>query len=152
MSEVFSQFRDTILEVMPDKHQQISCRLKNIEYDRIILDELRLKQIYMNLLSNAIKYTPDGGQIVFEVKQEKSDRKGYIRLVSVIQDSGIGMTKEYMEKMYDRFSRAVDTRVNQIRGSGLGLSVVKELTVLMGGGNYYSEKCCWRGYSLYCLI
>ena len=43
------------------------------------------------------------------------------------------MTKEYMEKMYDRFSRAVDTRVNQIRGSGLGLSVVKELTVLMGG-------------------
>ena len=42
------------------------------------------------------------------------------------------MTKEYMEKMYDRFSRAVDTRVNQIRGSGLGLSVVKELTVLMG--------------------
>lgn len=45
---------------MPDKHQQISCRLKNIEYDRIILDELRLKQIYMNLLSNAIKYTPDG--------------------------------------------------------------------------------------------
>ena len=133
VSEVFSQFRDTILEVMPDKHQQISCRLKNIEYDRIILDELRLKQIYMNLLSNAIKYTPDGGQIVFEVKQEKSDRKGYIRLVSVIQDSGIGMTKEYMEKMYDRFSRAVDTRVNQIRGSGLGLSVVKELTVLMGG-------------------
>ena len=133
VSEVFSQFRDTILEVMPDKHQQISCRLKNIEYDRIILDELRLKQIYMNLLSNAIKYTPDGGQIVFEVKQEKSDRKGYIRLVSVIQDSGIGMTKEYMEKMYDRFSRAVDTRVNQIRGSGLGLSVVKELTVLMEG-------------------
>ncbi len=64
----FSQFRDTIQEVMPDKHQQISCRLKNIEYDRIILDELRLKQIYMNLLSNAIKYTPDGGQIVFEVK------------------------------------------------------------------------------------
>ena len=129
----FSQFRDTILEVMPDKHQQISCRLKNIEYDRIILDELRLKQIYMNLLSNAIKYTPDGGQIVFEVKQEKSDRKGYIRLVSVIQDNGIGMTKEYMEQMYDRFSRAVDTRVNQVRGSGLGLSVVKELTVLMGG-------------------
>ena len=133
VSEVFSQFRDTIQEVMPDKHQQISCRLKNIEYDRIILDELRLKQIYMNLLSNAIKYTPDGGQIVFEVKQEKSDRKGYIRLVSVIQDNGIGMTKEYMEKMYDRFSRAVDTRVNQVRGSGLGLSVVKELTVLMGG-------------------
>ena len=92
-----------------------------------------MKQIYMNLLSNAIKYTPDGGQIVFEVKQEKSDRKGYIRLVSVIQDNGIGMTKEYMEKMYDRFSRAVDTRVNQVRGSGLGLSVVKELTVLMGG-------------------
>lgn len=133
VSEMFSQFRDTIQEVMPDKHQQISCRLKNIEYDRIILDELRLKQIYMNLLSNAIKYTPDGGQIIFEVTQEKSRKKGYIRLVSVIQDNGIGMTKEYMERMYDRFSRDVDTRVNQVRGSGLGLSVVKELTELMGG-------------------
>lgn len=89
--------------------------------------------------------------IVFEVKQEKSDRKGYIRLISVIQDNGIGMTKEYMEKMYDRFSRAVDTRVNQVRGSGLGLSVVKELTVLMEG-TITAKSAVGEGYSLYCLI
>ena len=86
-----------------------------------------------NLLSNAVKYTSDGGTVTLEMYEEMLPETNRIRLVSRVQDSGIGMSREYMDVMYAKFSRAVDTRVNQVRGSGLGLSVVKELTDLLGG-------------------
>lgn len=133
VSELFRQFNETLQDVQPEKKLHLSCHLQNILYDRIIFDGLRLRQIYMDLLSNAIKFTPDGGSVDFTITQERSRKKGRVCLVSVIRDTGIGMTEEYMEEMYDRFSRAVDTRINAVRGSGLGLSVVKELTGLLGG-------------------
>ena len=107
--------------------------LHDIRYDRIVADPVLLRQIYMNLLSNAVKYTSDGGTVTLEMYEEMLPETNCIRLVSRVQDSGIGMSREYMDVMYAKFSRAVDTRVNQVRGSGLGLSVVKELTDLLGG-------------------
>ena len=107
--------------------------LHDIWYDRIVADPVLLRQIYMNLLSNAVKYTSDGGTVTLEMYEEMLPGTNRIRLVSRVQDSGIGMSREYMDVMYAKFSRAVDTRVNQVRGSGLGLSVVKELTDLLGG-------------------
>ena len=87
----------------------------------------------MNLLSNAVKYTPENGDVKFEVYEEKLAESGKVRLVSVVSDTGIGMTPEFMEQMYSAFSRAVDTRVNKVRGSGLGLAIVKKIVDLMGG-------------------
>ena len=107
--------------------------LHDIWYERIVADPVLLRQIYMNLLSNAVKYTSDGGTVTLEMYEEMLPETNCIRLVSRVQDSGIGMSREYMDVMYAKFSRAVDTRVNQVRGSGLGLSVVKELTDLLGG-------------------
>ena len=107
--------------------------LHDIWYDRIVADPVLLRQIYMNLLSNAVKYTSDGGTVTLEMYEEMLPETNRIRLVSRVQDSGIAMSREYMDVMYAKFSRAVDTRVNQVRGSGLGLSVVKELTDLLGG-------------------
>lgn len=90
-------------------------------------------QVYMNLLSNAVKYTPEGGTVDFEVYEEPAEEDGEIRLVSVVRDTGIGMTKEFMGEMYSAFARAVDTRVNRVRGSGLGLAIVKKIVDLMDG-------------------
>ena len=107
--------------------------LHHIRYDRIVADPVLLRQIYMNLLSNAVKYTSDGGTVALEMYEELLPETNSVRLVSCVRDNGIGMSREYMDVMYAKFSRAVDTRVNQVRGSGLGLSVVKELTDLLGG-------------------
>lgn len=68
----------------------------------------------------------------FEVYEEKLAESGKVRLVSVVSDTGIGMTPEFMEQMYSAFSRAVDTRVNKVRGSCLGLAIVKKIVDLMG--------------------
>ena len=64
----------------------------------------------MDLLSNAVKYTPENGDVKFEVYEEKLAESGKVRLVSVVSDTGIGMTPEFMEQMYSALSRAVDTR------------------------------------------
>ncbi len=87
----------------------------------------------MNLLSNAIKYTEKGGTVGFEIYQEQIPDSDKIRLISIIRDTGIGMSQEFMKEMYSKFSRAVDTRVNKIRGTGLGLAIVKEIIERMGG-------------------
>lgn len=139
ISGVFNEFSALIDYVKPDKELTYECNLHDIEHDVIIADISLLKQIFMNLLSNSITYTKDGGAITFEVYQEKVT-EGRVRVIVWIRDTGVGMTKEYMNEMYDRFSRAVDTRINQVRGSGLGLSIVKELVEHLGGSvEAYSE-------------
>lgn len=111
----------------------ISGKLHDISRNVLLSDQIRLGQIYMNLLSNAVKYTPENGDVKFEVYEEKLAESGKVRLVSVVSDTGIGMTPEFMEQMYSALSRAVDTRVNKVRGSGLGLAIVKKIVDLMDG-------------------
>lgn len=99
----------------------------------LMADELRLTQVYMNLLSNALKYTQEGGTVFLKVQEKEIPGTQKVELVSIIRDTGIGMEKEFMDVMYSKFSRAVDTRVNKVRGSGLGLSIVKKIVDLLDG-------------------
>lgn len=116
-----------------DKKHQFHLNIHDILYRGIEADALRLKQIYANILSNAIKYTPDGGRIDFDVYQEKIEDSNRIRIIATITDTGIGMSEEFMDKMFNKFERAVDTRVNTVNGYGLGLSIVKRLVGMMDG-------------------
>lgn len=116
-----------------DRKLYYNCDLHDISKNIVNVDRIRLGQIIINLLSNAVKYTPDGGTVSLEMFEENSDKPRHTRLVAIVSDTGIGMSEEYMSRMYDEFSRAVDTRVNRVIGSGLGLAIVKKLTDLMGG-------------------
>ena len=129
----FRDFQDIMGQMPADRKLHMTCRAHDILHPQIDADAIRLKQIYVNLVSNAVKYTPEGGMVHFELYEETSDSPGCVRLVSIVQDNGIGMTEDYMKKMYERFSRYVDTRINKVRGSGLGLAIVKELVDRMNG-------------------
>ena len=129
----FRDFQDIMGQMTADRKLHMTCRAHDILHPQIDADAIRLKQIYVNLVSNAVKYTPEGGMVHFELYEETSDSPGCVRLVSIVQDNGIGMTEDYMKKMYERFSRSVDTRINKVRGSGLGLAIVKELVDRMNG-------------------
>lgn len=134
LTEVVAFYQLAIAGMASEKHLTFSCQTHDILHNILLSDQLRLGQIYMNLLSNAVKYTPDGGAVLFEVYEEALPQKpNCVRLVSVIQDTGIGMEQEFMKRMYSEFSRAIDTRVNTVRGSGLGLAIVKKIVDLMGG-------------------
>lgn len=133
LPELFDFYCQAIAGMAEAKNIRFSGKLHDISHNVLLSDQIRLGQIYMNLLSNAVKYTPENGDVKFEVYEEKLAESGKLRLVSVVSDTGIGMTPEFMEQMYSAFSRAVDTRVNKVRGSGLGLAIVKKIVDLMGG-------------------
>lgn len=130
---VMKKFEDFAREMDADKKHHLVFDVHDILHDRIEVDVLRLHQIYSNVFSNAVKYTPAGGSITVEVYQQPLPDAKKIRLVSVITDTGIGMSEEFMEKMFTKFARETDTRVNRISGFGLGLSIVKQLVERMGG-------------------
>ena len=133
LPELFDFYCQAIAGMAEAKNIRFSGKLHDISHNVLLSDQIRLGQIYMNLLSNAVKYTPENGDVKFEVYEEKLAESGKVRLVSVVSDTGIGMTPEFMEQMYSAFSRAVDTRVNKVRGSGLGLDIVKKIVDLMDG-------------------
>ena len=131
LPELFDFYCQAIAGMAEAKNIRFSGKLHDISHNVLLSDQIRLGQIYMNLLSNAVKYMPENGDVKLEVYEEKLAESGKVRLVSVVSDTGIGMTPEFMEQMYSAFSRAVDTRVNKVRGSGLGLAIVKKIVDLM---------------------
>lgn len=129
----FSTLLETVAVGLSKKNLNLNYMPHDITHPYVILDTNHMKQIFTNLISNAIKYTPEGGSITFEVSEKKSDKPDCVKTVFSVRDTGIGMDEAFMKKMYDRFTRAVDTRINNVRGSGLGLAVVKELTDFLHG-------------------
>ena len=119
--------------MIKEKNIEFSFHINQIQKEYLYTDQLRLNQIYINILSNAIKYTEPGGRVSVDLREEKSDVPGCVRLTYVVADTGIGMTPEFMENMYKPFSRQVDSRVNSIQGTGLGLAITKQMVELIGG-------------------
>ena len=119
--------------MIKEKNLEYSFHINQMEKEYLYADQLRLNQIYINILSNAIKYTEPGGRISVDMREETSPDPERVRLTYVVEDTGIGMSEEYMATMYEPFSRQVDSRVNSIQGTGLGLSITKQMVELMGG-------------------
>ena len=119
--------------MIKEKNIDFSFRVNRMEKEYLHADQLRLNQIYINILSNAIKYTEPGGSVSVDMKEEESQKEGCVRLTYIVADTGIGMSPEYMEHMYQPFSRQTDSRVNSIQGTGLGLAITKQMVDLMEG-------------------
>ena len=94
-------------------------------------DALRIKQILINLLSNAFKFTLEGGMVIFRVEEINAERQGYVRYRFTVQDTGIGIRDEFLNRLFEPFNRS--ERVSKVEGTGLGLSITKGLVDLMGG-------------------
>ena len=116
-----------------EKSIDFSFRINRIEKEYLFADRLRLNQIYINILSNAIKYTEPKGRVSVDMREGESAVEGCVQLTYVVADTGIGMTPEFMAKMYQPFSRQTDSRVNSVQGTGLGLAITKQMVDLMGG-------------------
>ena len=119
--------------MIKEKNIDFNFRISRIEKEYLYADQLRLNQIYINILSNAIKYTEPNGSVNVDLKEEASEKENCVKLTYKVSDTGIGMSKEYMENMYQPFTRQTDSRVNSIQGTGLGLTITKRMVDLMGG-------------------
>ena len=119
--------------MVKEKNLQFNFRVSGFEKEWLSADQLRLNQICINLLSNAVKYTEPGGSVSVNMSEEPAEEDGFVLLTYIVSDTGIGMTPEFMAKMYQPFSRQTDSRVNSIQGTGLGLAITKQMVELMNG-------------------
>ena len=105
----------------------------DVENEDIITDPLRLNQILLNIVSNAIKFTPTGGMISIRIAQKNGAPKGRGCYEFRIKDNGIGMSEEFQKHIFEAFSREENSTVSGIQGTGLGMSITKNIVDLMGG-------------------
>jgi len=115
------------------KKQNLDVRIANIEHEHVIGDSLRLQQIFMNILSNAVKYTPEGGKIELEINEKPAHSYSYGCYEFIFRDNGIGMSKEFQEKLFEPFSRAENSLVSKIEGTGLGMTIARNIARRMNG-------------------
>lgn len=116
------------------KKQFFDIYIQNIEAEDVYCDLVRINQVLLNILSNALKFTPENGRIDVHVYQENSPKgEEYIRTHFRIADTGIGMSKEFQEKIFDTFSRENSDQVVHTTGTGLGMSIVKRIVDKMAG-------------------
>ena len=128
--------RQTLFEIFEDEAKKKNLELHytiNIEHEHILTDITKVKEIFVNILSNAIKYTPSGGSVMLNIGELACDEPGYMIVRTSVSDTGIGMSRDYLTKIFDAFTRERNTTKSKITGSGLGMSIVKKYVDLLGG-------------------
>ncbi len=118
------------------KGQNFNVHIDKIIAEDVYCDSVRLNQVLLNLLSNAVKYTQEGGTIQLSMYQENAPEdkeSNYVRTHVLVKDNGIGMTAEFLEHIFDSYSRADSKRVQKTQGTGLGMTITKYIVDAMGG-------------------
>lgn len=117
------------------KAKQLSLRIESVDIldEEIYCDKLRLDQVLLNLLSNAVKYTEKGGNIYVRVAETPGAMSGYANYEFLIKDTGIGMSEEFVTKIFEPFNRELDSTTSGIQGTGLGMAITKNIVEMMGG-------------------
>lgn len=116
------------------KKQTFDIQIENILTESVWCDGVRLNQVLLNLLSNATKYTPEGGSIQLFLSEEKSPKgENYVRINIKVKDNGIGMSPDFLKKIYESYSRADGARIHKTEGAGLGMAITKYIVDAMEG-------------------
>ncbi len=136
LREVIEGIVSIVQTQVKGKRQNFNVHIDNIVAEDVYCDSVRLNQVLLNLLSNAVKYTQEGGTIQLSLYQEEAPQeKGsdFIRTHVFVKDNGIGMTAEFLEHIFDSYSRADSKRVQKTEGAGLGMAITKYIVDAMKG-------------------
>ncbi len=124
----------TVAKPQADAAQlHFNLHLEKMAEERLMADSVRLKQVCLNLLSNAVKFTPEGGSVDLILEITPADESGRVHLLMQVKDTGIGMSPEFIQKVFVPFEREEKSTTNKIQGTGLGMAITKNLVDLMNG-------------------
>ena len=116
------------------KKQTFDIHVENILTENVWCDGVRLNQVLLNLLSNATKYTPEGGAVQLSLSEEPSPKgENHVRIHINVKDNGIGMSQDFVKKIYDSYSRADEARIHKTEGAGIGMAITKYIVDAMEG-------------------
>lgn len=134
LSELVNEITDSVADSVLSKNQDFNVRVKDVRYEYLVGDEVKIKSVLTNLLTNATKYTDEGGSISLDIQEIRIPKnQDGVRIAFTIEDNGIGISKDYRKEMYSAFSRAIDNNVKKIKGTGLGLALCKRFVDMMDG-------------------
>lgn len=116
-----------------EHHHELKVSVSNLTHEAVIGDSLRIQKVFTNIMGNAVKYTPDGGEIHLSISEKPSCQAKVGCYEFIFEDNGIGMRKEFVDRIFEPFARAEDERVSYIQGTGLGMSISRNIVRMMGG-------------------
>lgn len=132
LSEQLDQIEAVIRPQAKKRKQVLTVQTRRIRHENFFGDAVRLRQVLLNLLSNSVKYTQEEGNIHFII-EETDGENGMIFYRFIVEDNGMGMTQDYLEHIFEPFSRSEDSAVSEIQGTGLGMAITHNIVEMMGG-------------------
>lgn len=133
LHDLLNDLRMIVLPNVASKQLDLFIDTQNVMSEDIITDKLRLNQVLLNILSNAVKFTKPGGSIRFWIKEMPGAPKGHADFEFHIKDTGIGISDEFKDHIFEAFTREQTTTISGIQGTGLGMSIAKSIVDMMGG-------------------
>ena len=133
LPDLIHDLRTIIHANVSAKQLNLNIETQNVVNENIIVDKLRMNQVFLNILSNAIKFTPNGGTISFSITEKNSPIPEHAVFEFRIKDTGIGMTREFQKTIFEAFTREKTSTVSGIQGTGLGMAITKSIVDMMGG-------------------
>lgn len=132
-NEMLQELQTIMQEQIESKKQSFTISIAPLTHDYVMIDKLRMEQVLVNLVSNASKYTPERGSIRVELAQYPAAKPGCALYKISVIDNGMGMSEDFVKKIFSPFERANNSTVSKIQGTGLGMSITKSIVDLANG-------------------
>lgn len=132
-NEMLQELQTIMQEQIESKKQSFTMSIAPLTHDYVMIDKLRMEQVLVNLVSNASKYTPEHGSIRVELVQYPAAKPNHALYKLSVIDDGMGMSEDFVKKIFSPFERANSTTVSKIQGTGLGMSITKSIVDLANG-------------------
>ena len=133
LSDVLHDLKTIISGQIHAKQLELYMDAMDVTNENVYCDKTRLNQVLLNLLSNAVKFTPAGGTVSVRIRQYPGKVKGSELYEIRVKDNGIGMSQEFVQKIFSPFERERTSTVSRIQGTGLGMAITKNIVDMMGG-------------------
>ena len=132
-NEMLQELQTIMQEQIESKKQSFTISIAPLTHDYVMIDKLRMEQVLVNLVSNASKYTPERGSIRVELTQYPAAKPNQALYKISVIDNGMGMSEDFVKKIFSPFERANNSTVSKIQGTGLGMSITKSIVDLANG-------------------
>ena len=132
-NEMLQELQTIMQEQIESKKQSFTISIAPLTHDYVMIDKLRMEQVLVNLVSNASKYTPEHGNIRVELAQYPAAKPNQALYKISVIDNGMGMSEDFVKKIFSPFERANNSTVSKIQGTGLGMSITKSIVDLANG-------------------
>ena len=133
LAEQVGQVESIIRAQTNERGQEFTIRVHELSHEYLIGDAVRLRQIFINLLSNAVKYTPYGGKVALDLAELPCQMEDHATIRISVTDNGYGMEPEFVEHIFEPFTRAERSVTNKVQGTGLGMAITKSIVDMAGG-------------------